>query len=402
MRKRFDRLLWIVPFLVAASVVGWWLMPRPVPVETAPVGKGHFVATIDEDGKTRVRERYVVAAPLAGQSTRVRLKAGNSVKAGDVIATILPNPAPFLDPRSRSEAEERLGAAGATRERTQASVERARAQAAQAQTDLERARQLAQRGFATPQALERAELAARVVDRELRAAEFQDHAAEHDLGQAKAVLARYDQGNDGAGEGWNVTAPVSGVVLKVIQESETIVAAGAPLIEIGDPNDIEIVVDVLSAEAVEIKPGAAVEIDRWGGPDGLAARVRRIEPGAFTKISTLGVEEQRVNVIVDLVSPPESFTGLGDGFRVDARIEVFSLDEATIVPAGAVFRLGAASYVYVVRNGRAEMRRIEVLRRAIRSVAVASGVGVGDVVIVYPGDKIASGVRVAPQSTASR
>lgn len=191
-------------------------MPRPVLVETAPVTKGQFVATIDEDGKTRVRERYVVATPLAGQSTRVRLKAGDAVMAGDVNVSILPTPAPFLDPRSRRQADERLGAAAAARERMRAMLERARAQAAQAQVDLERTRQLAQRGSATAQALERDRLAAQVADRELRAAEFLDHAAEHDVDQAKAVLARYDRSGDAPDDTWNVTAPVSGVVLTVI------------------------------------------------------------------------------------------------------------------------------------------------------------------------------------------
>ena len=396
MRIRIDRLSWIAVLIGAAAVVAWWLMPRAVLVETAPVTTGRFTATVDEDGKTRIRERYIVAAPLAGQSTRVHLKTGDAVKAGDVIGSIQPAPPAFLDPRSRREAEERLGAAEAARERTRATLERAQAQAAQAQTDLERTRQLAQRGVATAQALERDELSARVADRELRAAEFLDHASEHDLGQAKAVLARYGRGENASDESWIVTAPVSGVVLKVIQESETVVAAGAPLMEIGDPHDLEVVVDVLSTDAVEIKPGAAVRIEHWGGPDVLAGRVRRVEPEAFTKISTLGVEEQRVNVIVDLVSPPERFAGLGDGYRVDTRTTVFSLDDATIVPAGAVFRSGDTSSVYV-KNGRVELRPVAVLRRAERSVAVTSGVDSGNVVIVYPNDKIGPGVRIATQ-----
>ena len=397
MRIRGDRLSWIAVLIGAAAVVAWWLMPPAVLVETAPVTTGRFTATVDEDGKTRIRERYIVAAPLAGQSTRVHLKTGDAVKAGDVIGSIQPAPPAFLDPRSRREAEERLGAAEAARERTRATLERAQAQAAQAQTDLERTRQLAQRGVATAQALERDELSARVADRELRAAEFLDHASEHDLGQAKAVLARYGRGENASDESWIVTAPVSGVILKVIQESETVVAAGAPLMEIGDPHDLEVVVDVLSTYVVEIKPGAAVRIEHWGGPDVLAGRVRRVEPEAFTKISTLGVEEQRVNVIVDLVSPPESVAGLGDGYRVDARITVFSRDDAIVVPAGAVFRSGDTSSVYVVKNGRAEMRPVAVVRRAERSVAVASGVAPGDVVIIYPSDKIRPGVRIAAQ-----
>ncbi len=378
---------------VIAGIFGWLLLPGPVPVETASVTRGRFVATVDEDGKTRVRERYVVAAPLAGRSTRIPFKVGDTVAADDIIVSIFPTPAPFLDPRSRRENEERLGAAEAARVRTQAAVERTQAQAAQAKTEFERTRTLFERGASTSQALERAELALRVADRDLRAAEFQDHAVEHEVAQAKALLATYQRG-DAPMDHWNVTAPVAGVILKIIQKSETVVSPGTPLVEIGDARDLEVVVDVLSTDAVEINAGAEVTIERWGGPGTLAGRVRRVEPAAFTKISTLGVEEQRVNVIIDVVSPEESWTGLGDGYRVEARISVFEQDGATIVPTGALFRVGTEWYAYIVRNGRAERRRIELLRRSGRSAAIASGLSVADTVIVYPSDRVAPGVRV--------
>ena len=381
-----------------AAIVGalaWLLLPGPIPVETATVTMGRFVATVDEDGKTRVRERYVVVAPLAGRSTRIPLKVGDGVATNDVIVSIFSAPAPLLDPRSRREIEERLGAAEAARERTQAAVERARAQAAQAKIEFERTRTLFERGASTSQALERAELALRVADRDLRAAEFQDHAVEHEVAQAKALLASYERGGDTPIDHWNVTAPVDGVILKVIQKSETVVAPGTPLVEIGDARDLEIVVDVLSTDAVEIRLGAEVIIERWGGSGTLAGRVRRVEPTAFTKISTLGVEEQRVNVIVDVISPAQSWAGLGDGYRVEARISVFERDAATIVPTGALFRVGTEWYTYVVKNGRAERRRIEVLRRSGRSAAIAAGLAVNETVVVYPSDRIAPGVRVA-------
>jgi HlyD family secretion protein len=201
-----------------------------------------------------VASRYVVTAPLAGRMTRIEFEAGDADSAGDVIASILPSPAPFLDPRSRREAEERVGADEAARERTGAMVERATASLDQATRDLERTRTLLQRGASTVQSLERDELAHRVAERDLRAAEFADHAAQHAVEQAKALLALYDRGGEGPTEGWNVTAPVSGTILKVMQESETIVSPGTPLIEIGDCRDLEIVVDVLSTDAVEIKP----------------------------------------------------------------------------------------------------------------------------------------------------
>jgi HlyD family secretion protein len=336
----------------------------------------------------------MVAAPLAGRLTRVRLKAGDSVKADEPVATIQPSPAPFLDPRTRQEAEQRLGAAEAARERTKAMVERAKAQAEQAKADLDRVRTLAERAAATVQALERAETAMRVAERDLRAAEFQDHATEHEIQQAEALLARYADSGNAALDQWNVTAPVSGLVLKVTQESETVVQPGTPILDIGDPRDLEIVVDVLSTDAVEIRPGAEVAIEHWGGSGILAGRVRRVEPAAFTKISTLGVEEQRVNVLVDIVSPPQDWEGLGDAYQLDTRITVFARDNATIVPSGALFRTGEGWSVYVVTNGRAQRRSVEVLRRSGRLAAVTAGVQPGDKVIVYPSDRIAPDVRV--------
>ena len=235
----------------------------------------------------------------------------------------------------------------------------------------------------------------RVADRNLRAADFLNHAAEHELAQANALLAQYGDNAKAPPETWNVTAPVPGLVLKVDQESETIVQAGTPIMEIGDPLDLEIVVDVLSTDAVAIHPGAEVIIDNWGSQGTLRGRVRRIEPAAFTKISTLGVEEQRVNVLIDITSPPEKWRGLGDAYQVDTRITVFTQEDATIVPAGALFRKGDIWNVFAVVDGRAETRAVTLLRRSGRLAAVSSGLAVGDRVIVYPSDRIASGARVA-------
>ena len=397
MRITLGRVVSVVGIAAALALGVWAMMPRPVAVETAAVSKGKFVATVDEDGKTRIRERYVVAAPLPGRLSRVRLKAGDQVKADDAIVSIMPSPAPFLDPRSRREAEERLGAADASRERSKAVVERAQAQTVQAKIDLDRTRTLTERGASTAQALERAETAMRVAERDLRAAQFQDHAAEHELAQAKALLVQYSSGGDTPPERWTVTAPVSGLVLKVLQESETIVQPGTPILEIGDPRDLELVVDVLSTDAVEIRPGAEVAIEHWGGPGVLTGRVRRVEPAAFTKISTLGVEEQRVNVLIDIASPPKDWSGLGDAYQLDTRITVFSRDDATIVPTGALFRSGEGWSVYVVSDGRAQRRAVELLRRSGRFAAVSAGVQAGEQVIVYPSDRIAPDVRVEPR-----
>ncbi len=394
MRITIGRASIALGLLAAAAITVWAIMPGKIPVEIAAVTKGTFVASVDEDGKTRVRERYVVAAPLAGHLSRLRFKVGDQVRVDDAVATITPPPAPLFDPRTRREIEERLGAAEATLERTKASVERALAQSDQAKIELARARTLVERGASTVQALERADLAMRVADRDQRAAEFQNHAAEHELSQTRALLARYHDGPDGPPESWNVTAPVGGVVLRVAQESETIVQPSTPLMDIGDPRDLEVVVDVLSTDAVEIRPGAEVAIEHWGGQGELSGRVRRVEPAAFTKVSTLGVEEQRVNVLVDVLSPAERWAGLGDGYQVDARISVFSQENATIVPSGALFRHGDSWNVYVVKDGRAQIRGIKILRRSGRFAAVAEGLVAGELVIVYPSDRVASGVRV--------
>jgi len=399
MRIVIRRTAMVAGVLVAAAAVTWVVMPGPVPVETAVVTKGRFVASVDEDGKTRVRERYIVAAPLAGRLGRIRFKVGDQIKVDDSVATITPSPAPLMDPRTRQEVEELLGAAEANVERAKASVERARAQSDQANADFARMRTLAERGAATTQALEHAELAVRVADRDLRAAEFLDHAAEHELSQMRALLARYSNkaNADELPESWDVAAPVSAVVLKVAQESETIVQPGTPLLEIGDPHDLELVVDVLSTDAVDIHPGAEVSIIHWGGQGTLSGRVRRVEPAAFTKISTLGVEEQRVNVLIEIVSPADQWKSLGDAYQVDAQIVVFTKDDATIVPAGALFRRGDQWNVYVVKDGRAQIREIQLLRRSGRFAAVGSGLSQGEAVIVYPSDRVAPGVRVGPR-----
>jgi len=393
MRILMRRVVIVLALLAAAAGLLWTIMPRAVLVETAAAIKGQFVATIDEDGKTRIRERFTVAAPLTGRLGRIQLKVGDQVGADDTVATIVPSPAPLLDPRNRREAEERLGTAEAALERSKAAVEAAKAQSEQANNDLARTRSLAGVGASTAQALERAELAARLADRGLRESEFQNHAAEHEVAQARALLARYDDDN-AAADAWNVTAPIPGLVLKVAQESETIVQPGTPLVEIGDPHDLEIVVDVLSTDAVEIRPGAEVAIENWGGPMPLSGRVRRIEPAAFTKTSTLGVEEQRVNVLIDILSPPDQWSQLGDGYQVDARITVFSKADTTIVPAGALFRRGESWSLYVVETGRAQIRTVEVLRRSGRLAAISSGLAAGERVIVYPSDKVQVGARV--------
>jgi HlyD family secretion protein len=398
MRVRIGWMAGAVAFVAVVAGIAWSFWPKPILVETATVTKGRFVATVDEDGKTRIRERYIVAAPLSGRLTRIRLKAGDRVNSDDVIANIFSPPTPLLDPRSRREAEERLGTAEAAQERAKALVDRAQAQSAQADQELTRTRTLVERAASTAQALERAELAKRVADRDLRAAEFQLHATQHELDQTRALLAKYTDSGGSPPDEWSVTAPVSGLVLKIDQESERIVQPGTAILEIGDPRDLEIVVDVLSTDAVEIKPGADVVVEHWGGPGTLSGRVRRVEPAAFTKVSTLGVEEQRVNVLIDILDPPEKWSGLGEAYQVDTKIVVFTQDDATIVPSGALFRHGGDWNVFLAENGRALERPVTLIRRSGATAAVGSGVKPGAILIVYPNDRVTPGIRVRPST----
>lgn len=270
----------------------WVFRPQPILVELALVTEAPFRATVEEDGKTRVRDRYTVSAPMSGRLLRVAVKTGDEINADDAVAWIVPAQPGVLDPRSRREAEEKVGSTEAAAQEATARLERARAELDQARIDAQRARLLERKGSGTVQRREQEELNLQRSDRELKAAELRKHAAEHELEAARAMLHRYDQ--KAPAERWKVTAPVGGSVLRVVQESETIVAAGAPLIEIGDPGQLEVVVDLLTSDAVNVKPGADADLEGWGGATTLRGRVRRVEPGGFTKVSALGVDEQRV------------------------------------------------------------------------------------------------------------
>jgi HlyD family secretion protein len=378
-------------------VLAWAFRPQPVLVELAEVTQGRFEQTIEEDGKTRVRERYVVSAPLAGKMQRITLKAGDAVREGDTVAMIAPSAPGLLDARTERELGERVGSAEAAQQRAVAEVARARAALDKSAADLERARKLAQKNFVSASALEQAELALKLGQRELEATKYGAQAAQHEVSAARAALFRLHQeasGTKPTGQHWEVRTPVAGKVLKVVQESESVVSVGTPLLEIGQPTELEVVVDVLSSDAVQIPPGAKVRFERWGRTDPLEGVVRRVEPAAFTKISALGVEEQRVNVIIDLTSPAENWQTLGDGFKVDARIVTASLDKAVKVPVSALFRAGDQWAVFVMSNGRAAKRIVALSRRGATEAVVQEGLKVGDKVIVHPGDSVSDGKKV--------
>jgi HlyD family secretion protein len=393
-------LLLALSLLAIAAAVYFVFRSAAILVEVTPVTRGRFVATVEDDGRTRVRDRYVVSAPVAGRLLRLQARAGDVVSADEVIATILPSLPALLDPRTRSEAEERLGAAEAVVSETASQVERLKRVRDEAETEAARARTLRQSGAMAVQQSERVELAALAAERELGSAEMRQHAAEHVVDQARAVLRRFDSPDPA--EKLDVKSPVSGRVLRVIRESEAPISAGEPILEIGDPANLEIAVDVLTTEAAAIRPGARVTIENWGGPEPLDGRVRLVEPGAFTKVSALGVEEQRIWVVIDLVSQHERWATLGDGFRVDAAIVTEEIDDALLVPQSALFHRVGGWAVFVVRDGVAHERRVELAHRSARIAAVAAGLAPGDEVVLFPPNVLTDGAAVRSQPADAR
>ena len=369
--------------LVALIVAGLW--PRPTPVETAPVTVGVLRATVNEEGKTRIRQRFVVSAPVAGQLRRVPFKAGAEVRAGlTLVAVIDPLPPTLLDARTRSLAEARRDVAAAN-------LKKAQAAHAFAASELKRIEKLHAEKTATIQELETAQWRKTSTEKD-------EAAAESALRQAEAELAEFGTFPEDDTNSWRsptaIKAPASGRVLRVFEENARVVAASTPLLEIGDPADLEVVIEVLSRDGAGIMPGARVDLEQWGGGPPLAGRVRLVEPAAFTKVSALGVEEQRVNVIADLTTPAEERRSLGDSFRVEARIVVWETNQALKVPSGALFRRGQAWAAFVVANDRAQLRAVTVGRSSGTETQVLTGLKEGDAVILYPGDRVQDGQRV--------
>jgi HlyD family secretion protein len=390
--------------LAAAGLAAWALRPQPVVVEIAEARRGAFEQTVSDDGKTRVRERYTVAAPLAGRVERIRLKAGDPVKVGQVVALLRPAAPAFLDARTARELEARVGAAEAQQARARAEVARISAQRDQARADLERQSKLAREGFVSTTAREQADLALRTAERTLEAAKFTEDAVGHEVQQARAALVRYRAESSArvpSATAWEVVSPASGRVLKVVQESEGPVALGAPLLEVADSRSLEAVVDVLSQESVAIRPGMPARVDLGQSVAPLAARVRLVEPAAFTKVSALGVEEQRVNVVLDFAEPLDRVQTIGDGFRVDAHIVTYRVDDAVKVPVGALFRDGQDWAVFAVDGNRAVKRSVKAPRRNGVEAQIEAGLQAGDKVVVYPSDALKDGARIRAQSAAA-
>lgn len=392
MKKKW--LLGIVS-LVLLALLAWAFMPAPAEVETAAVTRGRFERSVQEDGKTRLRERYVISTPLAGRITRITLKQGDTVQREATVATLWPATPALLDERARAEQVARVGAMQAALARAQANTQRAAAALEQARAELRRSETLAQQGFVAPNQNETGRLNVRLREKEQESAAQEEAAARHELEQSRVALRQFSQAaHDSPQRAYAVRAPVSGKVLKVLQQSEGLVAAGTALMELGDPAQLEVVVDILTEDAAQIKPGTTVQLSNWGGPDLLDAQVRLIEPAAFTKVSALGVEEQRVNAVIDIISPPQQWQVLGDGFKVDVRVLVQVEANAVMVPVSALFPLGARSGIFVLDQGRARLREIDVAARNGAQAWVNSGLAPGAQVIVYPDSKLKDGDRV--------
>jgi len=379
---------------VLAALV-WAFMPAPAEVEVASVGQGRFERAVQDDGKTRLRERYLVSTPLTGRVARIELKQGDVVTRDAVLATVWPVAPALLDARARSEQQARIGAMEASVARARANVGRSLAALEQARAELKRSETLAQQGYVSPNQNETGRLNVRLREKELESARQEEDATRHELEQSRAALKQFSQTtSEGPQRAFSIKAPVSGKVLKILQQSEGIVSAGTPLMELGDPSQLEVVVDVLTEDAAQIKPGTPVRLMNWGGPEQLNGQVRLVEPAAFTKVSALGVEEQRVNTVIDITSPPESWRALGDGFKVDVRVLVQVVENAVMVPVSALFPVGARSALFIVDAGRVRQQEVEVAARNGVQAWIRTGLQPGTKVVVYPDSALRDGDRV--------
>ena len=375
----------------AGGLLAMALWPQTLEVDVATVSRGPLVVTVDEEGRTRVRDRFVVSAPVSGRVLRIELEPGDAVKRGDVVARIRPETPSLLDVRARAEAEAAVESAEAALGRARAEEQRASAAAAQAERELERSRRLVAGGVLPSQDADAREYEMRSSKEAVKAAVFSVQAAASELERARARLMRPSmQASMGT---VMVSAPADGVVLRRLRESESVVPAGEPLLELGDPRQLDIVVDVLSADAVRVDVGARAMIEQWGEETVLSAKVRRIEPAGFTKLSALGVEEQRVNVMLE-PSDPAACAALGDAYRVDVRIVIWEAQDVLKVPTSALFRQGDQWAVYALHMGRARQTVVEIGHQTPREAEVTTGLSEAMQVIVHPGDLIRDGVRV--------
>lgn len=385
--------LWIAAGVAVLAALAWAFSPRPVEVETAAVKQGHFEQSIEEDGRTRLKDRYTVSAPVAARVARIVLREGDRVAAGDVVAVLTPVMSSMVDERSAREATARLKAAAAGVERASARVARARISLQEAQLEKERTEKLAGEGFLSASRLDAVRLALAGARRELQVADAEREMAVQEKAQAAAALLQPVAAGSSNTRPLSVRSPVSGVVLRVPQPSEATLAAGAALLDIGDPLQMEVISELLTTDAVQATAGRRVVIERWGGPP-VEGLVRRVEPAAFTKVSALGVEEQRVNVLIDVSNPPEAWRSMGDGFRVSVRIVTASIEQPVLAPLGALFPHGKGMAAYRLDGRHARLQPVEVGARNNNEAWLRSGLTEGQTVIVYPPATIRDGSKV--------
>lgn len=383
--------------LIVAGILAFALWPSVMEVDVARVTRGAMQVTIDEEGETRVRERFVVSAPVSGRLQRIELEPGDKVERGKtIVARLDPAAPPLIDPRTQAELRAGSEAARAAVGQSRAERDRAAASLARARQSLTRQQALVEAGAVSRDELEATQATLRTSEEEFRASEFAVARAERELQLAQARLIPATAG----GRTVDVVAPVNGVVLKRLRESESVVPVGEPILEIGDPASIEIVADLLSTDAVRVPQGAAVLIDLWGGNTPLDGRVRRVEPSGFMKVSALGVEEQRVNVIIDFVDVATAGKHLGDGYRVEVRVVTWRDDAAVKVPIGSVFRQGDGWAVFLVDGEHARLRAVQIGQRNDIEAQVASGVTEGQTVVLHPPDTLVDGTRVKVRSAS--
>ncbi len=401
MRFSLKTLLWGTLAIALGIVVILSLNPKPISVQAALVKVGPLRETVQEDGKTRIREKYTVSAPVSGRLSRIELNPGDHLTEKTLLAVILPSEPAILDQRALAEANAQVQGAEAALLRADSRVEQARINAELSEAKFSRAKKLAENRAASREEYDIAKAERLLANQEIETAEFEVEIAKFELKMAKAALDQFSgDADDVALKPFEIFSPVSGRVLRVLQESSTVVSVGTPLIELGDPSNLEIEIDVLSTDAVRIQIGAELTIEHWGGSTPLRGNVRVVEPGAFTKISSLGVEEQRVNIIADFNEPPERIAALGDGYRVEARITVNEIEKAVLVPNSSLFRHDRKWHVLEVVDGTAKLTPVKIGLQNEEETQILDGLDVGARVIEYPSDQLKPGtrVRVEPQS----
>ncbi len=392
-------LVWVVIAAVVTLLV-LALRPQPIEADFTKVLRGPLQITLDEEGKTRVRDRYMVSAPVAGRVLRIEHEPGDSVDAGrTVLARFYPSAPQLLDNRARAIAEGRVKAAEATLEKQRVELLRAQAEQRHARVEFERSEKMHADGLLAANQMDSVKLQVEITTELVHAAKTGIKLAQRELETAQASLIQSGSASNSENSIMLLRSPINGVILRRLQESEAVIQSGEPLVEVADPDKLEIVSDMLSTDAVQINPGDQVLIEQWGGEKTLQGRVRRIEPYGFTKISALGVEEQRVNVIVDFEDVQQAWEALGDGYRVEVRIVIWESNNVLKVPTSSLFRNGEQWAVYQPdAEGLVVLQEVKIGQRNAREAQVVEGLQEGATVIAYPSDKITEGIMVVERT----